>query len=102
MVAPRKEVLGKPVTGLLVARTARPPGRTGPPQRPKGGRNASRPCPLPKGLILVSEAFTEINAGLVIVLASGHDPPVPPNVLATQTLTLTKQSVQSLKPIICM
>ena len=31
----------------------------------------------PKGVILVSEAFTEINAGLVIVLASGHDSPVP-------------------------
>ena len=27
----------------------------------------------PKGVILVSEAFTEINAGLVIVLASGHE-----------------------------
>lgn len=32
---------------------------------------------LPKGVILVSEAFTEINAGLVIVLASGHESPVP-------------------------
>ena len=31
----------------------------------------------PKGVILVSEAFTEINAGLVIVLASGHESPVP-------------------------
>ena len=38
--------------------------------------------PLPKGVILVSEAFTEINAGLVIVLASRHTPPVPPRVLA--------------------
>ena len=28
-----------------------------------------------KGVILVSEAFTEINAGLVIVLASGHRSP---------------------------
>ena len=28
-----------------------------------------------KGVILVSEAFTEINAGLVIVLASGHRRP---------------------------
>ena len=32
---------------------------------------------LPKGVILVSEAFTEINAGLVIVLKSGHTNPVP-------------------------
>jgi len=31
----------------------------------------------PKGVILVSETFTEINAGLVIVLASGHESPVP-------------------------
>lgn len=30
----------------------------------------------PKGVILVSEAFTEINAGLVIVLASSHESPV--------------------------
>ena len=29
-----------------------------------------------KGVILVSEAFTEINAGLVIVLASGHRSPL--------------------------
>ena len=35
----------------------------------------------PKGVILVSEAFTEINAGLVIVLASGHKSPVPTTVL---------------------
>ena len=35
----------------------------------------------PKGVILVSEAFTEINAGLVIVLASGHESPVPITVL---------------------
>jgi hypothetical protein len=27
-----------------------------------------------KGVILVSEAFTEINAGLVILLASGREP----------------------------
>ena len=31
---------------------------------------------LAKGVILVSEAFTEINAGLVIVLKSGHASPV--------------------------
>ena len=29
-----------------------------------------------KGIILVSEAFTEINAGLAIVLASGHRSPI--------------------------
>ena len=34
----------------------------------------------------MSEAFTEINAGLVIVLASGHDPPVPHNILADPDL----------------
>ena len=42
--------------------------------------------PLPKGVILVSEAFTEINAGLVIVLASMHTPPVPSRVLADPDL----------------
>ena len=30
-----------------------------------------------KGIILVSEAFTEINAGLVVVLASQHRSPIP-------------------------
>ena len=30
-----------------------------------------------KDIILVSEAFTEINAGLVIVLASGHRSLIP-------------------------
>jgi len=30
-----------------------------------------------KGIILVNEAFTEINAGLVIVLASRHRRPIP-------------------------
>ena len=39
-----------------------------------------------KGVILVSEAFTEINAGLVIILASGHEPPVPNSVLADPDL----------------
>ena len=29
-----------------------------------------------KGVILVGEAFTEINAGLVIILASGHASPI--------------------------
>ena len=37
---------------------------------------------MPKGVILVSKAYTEINAGLVIVLASRHTPPVPTRVLA--------------------
>ena len=35
-----------------------------------------------KGVILVSEAFTEINAGLVIVLASGHQGPLQETELA--------------------
>ena len=53
--------------------------------------------PKPKGIILVSEAFTEINAGLVIVLASGHpspiaaekltDPDRDPDELATHIVT---------------
>lgn len=30
-----------------------------------------------KGVILVSEAFTEVKAGLVIVLKSGHEGPIP-------------------------
>ena len=33
-------------------------------------------CHPTKGVILVSEAFTEINAGLVIILASGHESPI--------------------------
>ena len=41
---------------------------------------------LPKGVILVSETFTEINAGLVIVLASMHTPPVPSRVFADPDL----------------
>ena len=39
-----------------------------------------------KGVILVSEAFTEINAGLVIVLASGHEPPISASALADPEL----------------
>ena len=35
-----------------------------------------------KGVILVSEAFTEINAGLVIVLAAGHQGPLQETELA--------------------
>ena len=35
-----------------------------------------------KGVILVSEAFAEINTGLVIVLASGHSSPIPESDLA--------------------
>ena len=33
-------------------------------------------CHPTKGVILVSEAFTEINAGLFIILASGHESPI--------------------------
>ena len=53
----------------------------------------AQPLSASKGVILVSEAFTEINAGLVIVLASGHlsplletelaDPERDPDELAT-------------------
>ena len=38
-----------------------------------------------KGVILVSEAFTEINAGLVIILASGHASPITEADLADPT-----------------
>ena len=38
-----------------------------------------------KGVILVSEAFTEINAGLVIILASGHESPIAEADLADPT-----------------
>ena len=85
--APRKEVLGKLVTGLLVAQTARLPGRIGrPASEAKRRAECKSALPTAKGVILVSEAFTEINAGLVIVLASGHDPPVPHSVLADPDL----------------
>ena len=39
-------------------------------------------CHPTKGVILVSEAFTEINAGLVIILASGHESPIAEEDLA--------------------
>ena len=58
-----------------------------------------------KGVILVSEAFTEINAGLVIVLASGHgrpiletdliDPERDPDELATIASTAYRSHVES-------
>ena len=56
-----------------------------PPESKKPG-GSSTTLPLPKGVILVSEAFTEINAGLVVVLASMHTPPVPSRVLADPDL----------------
>jgi hypothetical protein len=55
------------------------------PSQPTPRRAASAPSEPPshtqeefhlKGVILVSEAFTEINASLVIVLKSGHPGPV--------------------------
>ena len=58
-----------------------------------------------KGVILVSEAFTEINAGLVIVLASGHqsplldtelaDPERDPDELATLATQAYRDHVES-------
>ena len=58
-----------------------------------------------KGVILVSEAFTEINAGLVIVLASGHksplldtelaDPDRDPDELATIATQAYRDHVES-------
>ena len=58
-----------------------------------------------KGIILVSEAFTEINAGLVIVLASGHqsplletelaDPERDPDELATLATQAYRDHVES-------
>ena len=62
---------------------------TRPHRKPCGSKKqgSSNPTlPLPKGVILVSEAFTEINAGLVIVLASMHTPPVPARVFADPDL----------------
>ena len=42
----------------------------------KQATTEARPPVASKGVILVSEAFTEINARLVIVLASGHRSPL--------------------------
>ena len=63
-----------------------------------------------KGVILVSEAFTEINAGLVIVLASGHRSPLLESELETQmnslllaakpTLTMSKVTCQPLNRLV--
>ena len=58
-----------------------PAGSTKPTRKGKGAVDEAATAPRPKGVILVSEAFTEINAGLVIVLASGHESPVPVTVL---------------------
>ena len=72
---------------------------------------SSPPKPRPslhgiKGVILVSEAFTEINAGLVIVLRSGHAPPLSlpaptdkdrdSDALATQVVEAYHQDVRRL------
>ena len=58
-----------------------PAGSTKPTRKDKVAEDETATAPRPKGVILVSEAFTEINAGLVIVLASGHESPVPVTVL---------------------
>ena len=58
-----------------------PAGSTKPTRKDKVAVDETATAPRPKGVILVSEAFTEINAGLVIVLASGHESPVPVTVL---------------------
>ena len=54
-----------------------PAGSTKPTRKDKAAVDETATARRPKGVILVSEAFTEINAGLVIVLASGHESPVP-------------------------
>ena len=54
-----------------------PDGSTKPTRKDKAAVDETATARRPKGVILVSEAFTEINAGLVIVLASGHESPVP-------------------------
>ena len=54
-----------------------PAGSTKPTRKDKSDVDETASACRPKGVILVSEAFTEINAGLVIVLASGHESPVP-------------------------
>ena len=58
-----------------------PAGSAKPTRKDKAAVDETATAPRPKGVILVSEAFTEINAGLVIVLASGHESPVPVTVL---------------------
>ena len=54
-----------------------PAGSTKPSRKDKAAVDETATARRPKGVILVREAFTEINAGLVIVLASGHESPVP-------------------------
>ena len=71
---PKKSNRTPSSTDSSPTRSHRPP----PGSKKQGGSNPT--LPLPKGVILVSEAFTEINAGLVIVLASMHTPPVPSRV----------------------
>ena len=54
-----------------------PAGPTKPTRKDKSDVDEAASACRPKGVILVNETFTEINAGLVIVLASGHESPVP-------------------------
>ena len=53
-----------------------PSGSTSPTRKDKTAEDETAAECRPKGVILLSETFTEINAGLVIVLASGHESPV--------------------------
>ena len=77
---PRRGTRTPSSTDRSPTRSHRPPPGSNKPD----GTSAIMPCP--KGVILVSEAFTEINAGFVVVLASMHTPPVPPRVLADPDL----------------
>ena len=77
---PKKGTRTPSSTDRSPTRSHRPPPGSNKPD----GTSAIMPCP--KGVILVSEAFTEINAGFVVVLASMHTPPVPPRVLADPDL----------------
>ena len=63
------------------AMSLRSAGSTKPARKDKAAEEETAAECWPQGVILVSEAFTEINAGLVIVLASGHESPVPITVL---------------------
>ena len=54
-----------------------PAGSTKPTRKDKSDVDETASACRSKGVILVSETFTEINAGLVIVLALGHESPVP-------------------------
>ena len=73
-MAPRNRVLGCPEGQHLAVVTRHLRQPTGKAKLTADYRAGTQ---RPKGVILVSEAFTEINAGLVIVLASGHEHPIP-------------------------